>query len=266
MPSNRKVLILGCNHLQIPYIKEARKLGFFVIGCDRNPHAPGREFVDRFYCVGYDDFQNLLKIAEQESLTAEDRLFTAASHFAYEGLGYVAESTNIPFPSRQNIDICLDKIKFYELLKQYQLQFPHTQIFHKNRPPEINPEKTYYLKSDYGKSPNYCYLVKDGNFPDLPDKFDNFYRHYFLIQEAVVGDHYRLNLYRDQVACFLNYGTNHFLPLHLPGIHAQEFIYQLQKLQCDLHLSNFIIKIDYIVSSKGCFVLDIGLDPPMRLR
>ena len=43
---NRKVLFLGCNNDQVPYLKAIKKLGFTVIGTDLNPKAPGAELAD----------------------------------------------------------------------------------------------------------------------------------------------------------------------------------------------------------------------------
>jgi len=44
-----KVLILGCNHTQLPYIRAAAAMGFEVVGTDYNVNAPGKSCMDRFY-------------------------------------------------------------------------------------------------------------------------------------------------------------------------------------------------------------------------
>ena len=48
-----KVLFLGCNYDQLPYLEEAKKIGFLVIGCDKNINAPGRQLCDHFINFGY---------------------------------------------------------------------------------------------------------------------------------------------------------------------------------------------------------------------
>ena len=43
----------------------------------------------------------------------------------------------------------------------------------------VDIAKEYFLKSDYGKSPKYCYFIKNGIIPKLPSK-DDFYKKCFL--------------------------------------------------------------------------------------
>ena len=42
----KRVLFLGCNKMQIPYLREIKKLGYFVVATDINEFAPGKNFVD----------------------------------------------------------------------------------------------------------------------------------------------------------------------------------------------------------------------------
>ena len=74
----KKILILGCNNNQIPYIKELKK-NYFVLGCDKNNNAPGKKIVDKFYTCAYDNIQKLKEIC----LLNKDieKVFSASSVF-----------------------------------------------------------------------------------------------------------------------------------------------------------------------------------------
>jgi len=63
-----KLLFLGCNTNQIPYIQEAKKLGYFVVGTDINPMAPAIKYLDRYYKVSYEDYNGLIKIGKKRAL------------------------------------------------------------------------------------------------------------------------------------------------------------------------------------------------------
>ncbi len=77
-----KVLFLGANSAQLPYLEAARALDFIVIATDRNPDAPGAALAERFHLASYTDAEALLRIARAEGLGPGDRLFTAATHLA----------------------------------------------------------------------------------------------------------------------------------------------------------------------------------------
>ena len=261
-----RVLFLGCNHNQLPYLRAAKAQGFKVIGTDVNPKAPGAALADRFYTVGYDDVDGLVCVAQAEGLDPGDRVFTAAAHFAWEGAAGVAFRLNLPYPSPETVDICLDKAKLYPLLQRLGVSVPPSSVVESGEVPELDPSKFYYLKSDYGKSPRYCYRFNGGMQPALPRTFDRYYRRCFLLQEEVSGVHYRVNLYGDQAAVFLKLTDRCALPLPVLGPGHNEVVTALQRVTEQLGLTQLVTKYDLIIDESGWHVIDLGLDPPMRLR
>ncbi len=261
-----KVLILGCNHTQLPYIRAAAALGFEVVGTDYNVNAPGKACMDRFYPVSYIDFAGLKDVAAREKLTSADFIFTASSHLAYEGAARTASFSNIPFMDLRTVDICLNKIEFYKALQNYNIQVPPTLVFAANEIEIPDASKVYFLKSDYGKSPQYCYRLSNGEIPDLPLNFDDFYRKFFLLQEEIRGTHFRLNFYSGHVATFFKINDSAALPMRVFGPGYAEVITKLGRLINGLKLNHFLVKFDLIVIEDDWYVIDIGLDPPMRLR
>lgn len=261
-----KIFFLGCNDNQIPYLRAAQKLGFKVVGTDMNPDAAGAKLADRFYNVSYTDIDGLKRMAEIEGWGAEDRIFTAAAHFAYEGESNLAAALGVPFISPEAVDSCLDKTKFYALLKEYSVPIPPTNLYKVASPAELDISKVYFLKSDYGKSPNYCYRIVNGQIPNLPKEHDPFYRQHFLIQEEVRGTHYRVNLYAGQVSVFMKFSDVTSVPVRVLGPGHSEVISRLRKVVFALGLENMLAKFDLIVNEETWYVIDIGLDPPMRFK
>lgn len=261
-----KVFFLGCNNDQIPYLQAAQKLGFEVIGTDINPDAPGAKLADRFYNVGYTDVSGLRQVAEKEGWCSKDRVFTAAAHFAYEGASHLAMSLGLPFIKPDAVDICLDKTKFYALLKKCGIPVPPTDVYGKTESFRLDTRKAYFLKSDYGKSPHYCYRIVNGQIPSLPKEYDPFYRRHFLIQEEIKGVHYRVNVYAGQVSVFMKFSDSASLPMNLLGPGHADVIDGLRTVLLSLGLANVIAKFDLIINEENWYVIDIGLDPPLRFN
>ena len=261
-----KVLFLGCNNDQIPYLIAAQKLGFKVIGTDINPNALGAKLADRFHNVSYTDIDGLKQVAEIESWGGEDHVFTAAAHFAYEGASNLAAALGLSFIRPDAVDTCLDKTKFYTLLKKYNVPVPPTNLYKVTNPAELDISKTYFLKSDYGKSPNYCYRIVNGQIPKLPKEHDSFYRRHFLIQEEIRGTHYRVNIYAGRVSVFIKFSDTASTPIRVLGPGHEEVVNRLHKVVSALGLENMLSKFDLIVNEESWYVIDIGLDPPMRFK
>lgn len=262
----KKLLFLGCNFAQIPYLKIAKEKGYYVVGTDINQNAPGIKYLDKYYSVGYEDVDKLIELGNKERFSSCDKVFTASSQFAYIGASSFARNFNIPFFSPKAVDICLDKIKLYELFIKQNLDVPEWMLFDNNRISNINKKwKVFYLKSDYGKSPNYCYRVKDTKIPKLPQKYDRYYRKYFIAQEEILGNHFRINWIKDDLFCFLKISDRIAVPVY--SINLGEEIYKnMNDLIYKLDFQNHLVKFDIIFTYKKCYFIDIGLEPPMRLR
>ena len=264
-----KLLFLGCNTDQISYLKIAKSKGYFVVGTDLNPNAPGVSLCDRFYNVGYEDYAGLVELGRKEKFGPTDKIFTAGSQFAYLGASFFAEEFKIPFISRESALLCLDKSSFYPFFESYQLNVPEWKIWD-----GVLPDYPAYLKSDFGKSPNYCYRINSGDkLPDLPQAHDRFYRQFFILQKEMPGIHYRINFVGEKFFAFKKKTDAESTP-------ASDFYFNketsdnIERMLNDLGLSKHLIKFDIIVvdsdatvgASGKIYFLDIGLEPPMRLK
>ena len=266
-----KVLVLGCNHDQVPYLKELKDK-FYVIGTDLNAEAPGKVLCDRFYNVGYDDLQGLINIGNKEHFDENDKIFTASAQFAQLGCAHFAAEFNIPYPSVESIEICLDKVRFYDFFEINNLPIPVTNYV-KNESDmfgclnRMGIDKSYYLKSDYSKNPNYVYnfVGRDVAKEDIFWGRDRFLREHYIIQEEFIGEHVRINIIQDDFIIFPMMLGAH-LSCTKEYIVNSEILIKLREIVVKLGLSNWIVKFDLVVSDSAYVVLDIGLDPPFRLN
>ncbi|HEY4521722.1 MAG TPA: hypothetical protein VJH05_01115 [Candidatus Paceibacterota bacterium] len=264
-----KLLFLGCNTDQAPYLKIAKSKGYFVVGTDLNLNAPGVSLCDKFYNVGYEDYAGLAELGKKEEFGPTDKIFTAGSQFAYLGASFFAEEFKISFISRKTALLCLDKSSFYPFFENYGLNVPEWKIWN-----GVLPSYPAYLKSDFGKSPNYCYRINsEEKLLDLPQTHDRFYRKCFILQKEVLGTHYRINFVGGKFFAFKKKTDVESMP-------ARDFAFDsktrdnIERMLNDLGLSKHLVKFDIIVADSDATVrasgkiyfLDIGLEPPMRLK
>ena len=97
----KKILMLGGSMQQIPAIKRAKELGFYVITCDYLPNNPGHKFADEWYNVSTTDLDGVLTLAKNLDI---DGVVAYASDPAAPTAAYVSEKMNrfIFLPKRIN--------------------------------------------------------------------------------------------------------------------------------------------------------------------
>ena len=96
-----KILFLGCNHNQIPYLQELSKRNYRIIGVDLNSNAPGKSYCHSFYNIGYDDNDGLLELGKKENFKSSDKVFTASAQFAYKGGAFFCLLLQNTIPKRR---------------------------------------------------------------------------------------------------------------------------------------------------------------------
>lgn len=90
------IMILGAGVMQIPAIKEAKKMGLFVLCADGNPDALGKDLCDIFYPVDIKDKAGLLNIASKfHNKHGLNGVFTAGTDFS-ASVAFITEKLNLP--------------------------------------------------------------------------------------------------------------------------------------------------------------------------
>lgn len=62
----KKLLVLAAGILQLPVIKKAKEIGYYVIAADGNPNAYGFRYADKVICADITNEEVMLKIARKE--------------------------------------------------------------------------------------------------------------------------------------------------------------------------------------------------------
>jgi hypothetical protein len=268
----KRILFIGCNYDQLPYLTELKLRGYFVVGIDKNPNAPGRSLCDVFYEIGYDEIDEMIRIGQQNKFVSEDKIFTAAAQFAHKSAASFAAYFGCTYPKIEDIKSCLDKVAYYKKFPEISIPIPLTKFVQsqdelKSALKKFNPDAFCYLKSDYSKNPKYVYRFKVSAYEDQEIFWgrDIYLREYYILQEEVLGPSLRINLYGDRFNIY-DFHTGLKTDAFNSVVESLEVINALQKIRTYYGMNRWLIKFDVIINDVGFVVLDIGMDPPSRMK
>lgn len=89
----KKLLIIGASILQVPAIKQAKDMGFYVGVVDYNPNAVGVSLADEFFCVSTIDVEGVADVAKR---FAPDGIMTLATDMPMRSIARAAQACGLP--------------------------------------------------------------------------------------------------------------------------------------------------------------------------
>lgn len=265
----KQILFIGLNDAQVPYLKVIKDLGYYLIGIDKNPSAPGVELTDLFINRGYDEYNEI-----EEALSARQNIepyaiFTAAAQFSHVIAARLAKFYNLKYPSQELINKILDKSEFYKLFSEKGLPIPNTEYVQSREDLEVlltvrPSEDRYYVKSDFSKNPKYVYSgsCKDLLATPMNWNVDTHFRSCYVLQPEIPGTSLRINILGEAHEV---YDFDSGYELELLSDNALQIIKELKIFCIKVGLENWIVKFDVIDTGDSFATLDIGIDPPSRM-
>lgn len=64
----KRLLVLAAGILQVPIIKRAHEMGYYVIAADGDPNACGLQYADKAICVNITSEEDMLRVAREEKI------------------------------------------------------------------------------------------------------------------------------------------------------------------------------------------------------
>lgn len=123
----KKLLMLGGAHSQVPAIKRAKEMGYYVVTCDYFEANPGHQFADEYYNVNTTDKDAVLFLAKSLKI---DGIVCYATDTALLTATYVAEKLGLPSHPYKSVEILTNKDKFREFLKENNFKVPRFKRYH----------------------------------------------------------------------------------------------------------------------------------------
>ena len=119
--NKKKLLFLGGIMQQIPAIKRAKGLGYYLITADYNPNNVGHQFADEYHNVSTTDLEGVLALAEKLKI---DGIVAYASDPAAPTAAYVAEKLGLPGNPYTSVRILTEKDLFRDFLAEHGFTCP----------------------------------------------------------------------------------------------------------------------------------------------
>lgn len=88
----KKIMVLAAGILQVPIIKKARELGYYVIAADGDINAVGLKYADKAIVANITDENVMLKIARDENI---DGVIHPCSEVSMSVMGYINDSLGL---------------------------------------------------------------------------------------------------------------------------------------------------------------------------
>ena len=130
-------------------------------------------------------------------------------------------------------------------------------------------KSNWYLKSDFGKSPNYIYKVNKKNILNTNIFWgkDRYLSDCYLLQPEFEGKHLRVNIFENSY-CIFDHSDNQLIddPIIINRIKEFYILQKLVEIQKIFTFEKLICKFDVILNNNKWVVIDIGIDPPSRIK
>lgn len=123
----KKLLIIGASILQVPAIKKAKELGYYVGVIDYNPNAVGIPLADEFFEVSTIDIDG---VAETAKRFAPDGIMTLATDMPMRSIAKAAEVCGLPGISMDCAIKATDKGEMIKAFEAAGVEHPWYHIAH----------------------------------------------------------------------------------------------------------------------------------------
>lgn len=117
----KKLLVLAAGILQVPVIKKAKELGYYVVAADGDPNAVGFALADKAICANITDEDLMLQIARNEKI---DGVIHPCSEVSMNVMGRINDDLNLSGISREQAIRATNKHLMREAFKKANAPSP----------------------------------------------------------------------------------------------------------------------------------------------
>lgn len=274
----KRLLMLGGSLYQTFAIKEAVKMGHYVITCDYLPDNPGHKYAHEYYNVSTTDREAVLELARKLNVNG---VVAYASDPAAPVAAYVCEKLGLPTSPYKSVEILSNKDLFRKFLADNNFNTPKAMGFHSLAEAEKHIDEfnlpVMVKPVDSSGSKGINKLTDWNQLPAFVDDALSYSRgKRFLIEEFIEKQEWQISGDAFSVDgklvfhCFGNEyydenGIKDFAPIgeSWPFMMDQKYIHvledDLQRLISLLNMKTTAYNVEAIVDKEGkIFILELG--------
>ena len=102
----KRLLVLAAGILQVPIIKRAREMGYYVIAVDGNPDAVGLQYADKQICATITSEDEMVEIAKCEKI---DGVIHPCTEVSMNVMGRIRDELGLSGVSRKQAVVATNK-------------------------------------------------------------------------------------------------------------------------------------------------------------
>jgi len=123
----RRLLVLNGSHSEVPLIRSAKSLGFYVITTGDSPDLIGHQYSDEYHCMDYSDYESVLTLARKLKI---DVICSCANDFGAITAAYVSERLELPGHDSFEVATLLHhKDSFKQFASKHNIPTPKSKCY-----------------------------------------------------------------------------------------------------------------------------------------
>ena len=128
---SKKILILGGSHRDIPLIKAAKELGYFVITLGNRVDYKGHQYADKYFLIDFNDMEKIREIIEKEKVSY---LVPGSGEISYLNTVLLSKEFNIgSFDEIEIAKLIHNKWQFKKFCIEHNISVPKGIYYQKNK-------------------------------------------------------------------------------------------------------------------------------------
>lgn len=269
----KKIMILGASILQLPAIKKAKELGFYVYAVDADPNAIGFQYANESVLVSTIDTDRIVLTAVEKQI---DGIMTLATDMPMRAVATVAEKLNLMGISIETAINTTDKLKMRQRLALFKIPIP---LFFKSYSIDEYYNNIKHFNNGYIVKPadnsgsRGIFLVKSNNDVEIAFNHAKKYSRSgaILVEEYMIGREVSVEtlsldgkVYVLAITDKLTSGAPYFVEMghSQPAQFDFHTIEKIKKVACDaiiaLDIKNGPSHTEIIVTDEGPKIVEIG--------
>lgn len=268
----KKIMILGAGIYQVPLIKKAKEMGLYVIVVSIKGNYPGFDLADKCYYENTRDYEEILKIAQNENI---DGICTTGTDVAVKTIGYVCEKMNLCGLDIASANKATDKVLMKEAFKQGDVR---TSDFIKAK---FAQEAVDFLRA--AKKPIMLKPVdssgsrgvtKVQTAQEIIDKFDEILgysgKDYLIAEEFVEGNEIGIDLfvYHHEIVLSAVHGKltfhnghadvplGHYFPFEASDKLTKDIRNEIEKVVKTMGFNNCAVNMDVLIRDDKAYIIE----------
>jgi len=121
----KKIMIIGASWEQVPLIKKAKEMGFYIIATHTYPNAEGFEFANETYVI---DSRDLLKFDELFQKAKPDAVIADACDYSMCAVAFLTAKYNLPGPNLDSLLVTNNKYLQRQCAKIIKIPQPRYRL------------------------------------------------------------------------------------------------------------------------------------------